>query len=84
MIRVPRWAGAERVFYAGFTNEAVYHMQIAHALEPSNVINYSTPLGPVVEFNHNALQEATPILKSVCAIQTNDPEDFNMSWLRPD
>jgi Flp pilus assembly protein TadD len=61
---------------AGFTKEAIFHLQMAHAIDPGNV-SYMGPLADLL-MNKHRFAEAIPVLKSLCAVQTNDSESFNM------
>jgi len=66
----------EACYFTGLTNEAIFHWQVAHSIDPGNV-TYMEPLAKLL-IQKQRIAEAIPLWKSLCAIQTNNPEFFDI------
>ncbi len=62
-------------YHEGLLSKAINHMQIARALDPTSTDDMSFLAELLIQKQRFA--EALPLLKSLCAVQTNDVEDFN-------
>ena len=60
----------------GLPNEAIYHMQVAYALDPDKVI-FMVSLARLL-IQEQRINEAIPLLKNLCAVQSNSAENFDM------
>lgn len=57
-------------------NEAIYHMQIAHVIDPDKTIFMESLARLLIQ--EQRISEAIPLLKNLCAIQTGNAENFDM------
>ncbi len=62
-------------YYQGLVNEAIGHIQVAHALDPTSADDMTMLSQLLIE--KQRYTDAIPVLKSLCAIETNNPDNFN-------
>ncbi|HEY3761062.1 MAG TPA: tetratricopeptide repeat protein [Verrucomicrobiae bacterium] len=72
----PQWNVGVGYFYTGNVKEAIFHFEMAYVLEPNNIA-YAVPLAQIL-MQQQRFADAIPVTKSLCAIQTNNAENFNM------
>ncbi len=70
-----QWGWGIACYRAGHFNDALFHMQAAHAIAPGNA-SYMTSLAELL-VGKQRFTEAIPVLKGLCAVQTNNPANFN-------
>ncbi len=62
-------------YYQGLINEAIGHIRVAHALDPTSIEDMTMLSQLLIE--KQRYTEAIPVLKSLCAVETNSPDNFN-------